>query len=274
MDIDDDFFKTMGMQLITGRIFGTGESPASQPVAIVNPTFVRAAFADESALGRRFKLSGRPGAPEYEIVGVVEDAKYTTIRDDAPPTAYLSARQTKPGRMTFALKTSSDPLLLVESVRSVVSAIEPNVPLSGVRTQEAQIAYSLRRERLFAQLATILGAVTLGLCAIGLYGLLIASVSRRIPEIGVRMALGAERWDVRWMVLRQSLMLVVAGLALGLPAALMSMRMLESLRFGLEERDPWVLSSAVVVLIVVSAIAAYVPALRASRVDPVIALRS
>ena len=176
--------------------------------------------------------------------------------------------------MTFALKTSSDPLLLVESVRSVVSAIEPNVPLSGVRTQEAQIADSLRRERLFAQLATMLGAVTLGLCAIGLYGLLIASVSRRIPEIGVRMALGAERWDVRWMVLRQSLMLVVAGLALGLPAALMSMRMLESLRFGLEERDPWVLSSAVAVLIVVSAIAAYVPALRASRVDPVIALRS
>jgi predicted permease len=274
MDIDDEFFKTMGMQFTTGRIFGPGESPASQPVAIVNPTFVRAAFADESALGRRFKLSGRPGAPEYEIVGVVEDAKYTTIRDDAPPTVYLSARQTRPGRMTFALKTSSDPLLLVESVRSVVSAIEPNVPLSGVRTQEAQIADSLRRERLFAQLATMLGAVTLGLCAIGLYGLLIASVSRRIPEIGVRMALGAERWDVRWMVLRQSLMLVVAGLALGLPGAVMSMRMLESLRFGLEERDPWVLSSAVVVLIVVSAIAAYVPALRASRVDPVIALRS
>jgi ABC-type antimicrobial peptide transport system permease subunit len=154
-----------------------------------------------------------------------------------------------------------------------VSAIEPNVPLSGVRTQEAQIAYSLRRERLFARLATILGGVTLVLCAIGLYGLLVANVSRRIPEIGVRMALGAERWDVRWMVLRQSLMLVLGGLALGVPAALMSTSLLESLLFGLGDRDPWVLCSAAVVLIAVSAIAAYVPARRASRVDPVIALR-
>ena len=136
------------------------------------------------------------------------------------------------------------------------------------------MAYSLRRERLFARLATLLGGITLGLCAIGLYGLLIASVSRRIPEIGVRMALGAERWDVRWMVLRQSLLLVLAGLAVGVPAALMSTRMLESLLFGLGRRDPWVLCGAAAVLIVVSTVAAYVPALRASRVDPVIALRT
>ena len=273
LNIEDGFFTTMRMKLVTGRIFGPGESPDSQRVAIVNPTFVRAAFGDESALGRRFKLSGRPGAPEYEIVGVVEDAKYTSIRGDVPATVYLSARQEDLGRMTFALKTSGDPLALADSVRSVVSAIEPNLPLSNLRTQEAQIAHSLRRERLFARLATMLGTVTLGLCAIGLYGLLIASVSRRIPEIGVRMALGAERWDVCWMVLRQSLMLVLAGLALGVPAASMSTRMLDSLLFGLGDRDPWVLAGAALVLMLVSAIAGYVPARRAARVDPVIALR-
>ena len=274
LNIDDEFFKTMGMKRLTGRRFGPGETPTSQQVAIVNPTFVRGAFGDQDVIGRRFRLSGRPGAPEYEIVGVVEDAKYTGIREEVRPTVYLSVRQAALGRMTFELKTSGDPLLLADSVRSAVSAIEPDVPLSDVRTQEAQIAHSLRRERLFAQLATMLGGVTLALCAIGLYGLLIASVSRRIPEIGVRMALGAERRDVSWMVLRQSLMLVVAGLALGVPAALMSMRMLENLGFGLEERDPWVLSTAVAVLLVVSALAAYIPARRASRVDPVIALRN
>ena len=274
MTIDDEFFKTMGMKLVTGRNFGPGESPTSQQVVIVNRTFARNVFADDRPLSRRFKLSGRPNAPEFEIVGVVEDAKFTSIRDAAPPTVYHSARQANLARMTFELKTSGNPLALADSVRAVVSAMEPDVPVSHMRTQEAQMAYSLRRERLFARLATLLGGITLGLCAIGLYGLLIASVSRRIPEIGVRMALGAERWDVRWMVLRQSLMLVLAGLAVGVPAALMSTSMLESLLFGLGQRDPRVLGGAAAVLIAVSTVAAYVPALRASRVDPVIALRT
>jgi predicted permease len=274
MSVEDEFFRTMGIRVVTGRTFGPGESPASQPVAIVNRTFARNVFAEERPLGRRFKLSGRPDAPEFEIVGIVEDAKYTSIRDAAPPTVYHSARQTSLARMTFELKTAGNPLALADSVRSVVSAMEPNVPLSDMRTQEAQIAFSLRRERLFARLAALLGAITLGLCAIGLYGLLIASVSRRIPEIGVRMALGAERWDVRWMVMRQSLLLVLAGLAVGVPAALMSTSMLESLLFGLGKRDPWVLCGAAAILVAVSAIAAYVPALRASRVDPVVALRN
>jgi predicted permease len=274
ISVEDEFFKTMGIRVVTGRTFGPGESPVSQQVVIVNRTFARNVFADERPLGRRFKLSGRPNAPEFEIVGVVEDAKYTSIRHAAPPTVYQSVRQTSLARMTFELKTAGNPLALADSVRSVVGAMEANVPLSDMRTQEAQIAFSLRRERLFARLATLLGAITLGLCAIGIYGLLIASVSRRIPEIGVRMALGAERWDVRWMVMRQSLMLVLAGLVVGVPAALTSTSMLESLLFGLGERDPWVLCAAASILIAVSAIAAYVPALRASRVDPVIALRT
>jgi predicted permease len=274
LNIDDEFFETMKMTLVTGRSFGPGESPASQQVAIVNRAFVRTVLANESALGQRVKLSGRPGAPEYEIVGVVEDVKYREIRSENPPTIYLSMRQANPGRTTFELRTSGDPLALVESVRAAVSALEPNVPLSNVRTQEAQIQYSLRRERLFARLATMLGGVTLGLCAIGLYGLLIASVSRRIPEIGIRMALGAGRREVRWMVLRQSLMVVLAGLAIGVPAALMSTRMLDSILFGLGQRDPWVLCGAAAILIAVATVAAYVPARRASRVDPVIALRT
>ncbi len=273
LNIEDQFFTTMGMKMMTGRTFGPGDSPTSQRVAIVNPTFLKTVFDDERAIGRRFKLSKRPEAPEYEIVGIVADAKFTGIRRPVPPTVYLSTRQTDPGPVTFEIKTAGDPLALVDSVRATVRAIEPDVPLADVRTQEAQIAYSLRRERLFARLATILGGVTLALCAIGLYGLLIASVSRRIPEIGVRMALGAERRDVRWMVLRQSLLLVGAGLVLGIPAALMSTRLLENLLFGLGQRDAWVLGTASAILVAVSALAAYLPARRASRVDPVIALR-
>ena len=273
LNIDDEFFKTMGMTMTTGRGFDAGDSPASQPVAIVNPTFIKRTFGGGDALGRRFRLSRRPGAPEYEIVGVVADARYTGIRRDVPPTVYLSTRQAAPGPVTFEIKTAGDPLALVGSVRAAVSAIEPNLPLADIRTQEAQIAYSLRRERLFARLATALGFVTLALCAMGLYGLLTSAVSRRIPEIGVRMALGAKRWDVRWMVLRQSLLLVAAGVLLGVPAALMSTQLLENLLFGLGGRDPWVLGGAIVVLIAVSAVAAYIPARRASRVDPVVALR-
>jgi predicted permease len=274
LNIDDDFFGTMGMKMITGRGFGPAEAPASQPVAIVNPTFIKNVLGGQEALGRRFKLSGRPGEPEYEIVGVVADAKFTGIRRAVPPTVYLSTRQADPGPVTFAIKTAGDPLALVDSVRAAVGAIEPNVPLADVRTQQAQIARSLQRERLFARLATALGGVTLALCAIGLYGLLTSSVSKRVPEIGVRMALGAERWDVRWMVLRQSLMLVAAGVFLGVPAALVGTQVLESLLFGLGERDPWVLGAATLVLVVVSTLAAYIPARRASRVDPVIALRT
>jgi ABC-type antimicrobial peptide transport system permease subunit len=175
--------------------------------------------------------------------------------------------------MTFEIRTSGNPLDLAPSVRHVVAEVDPNIPLFDIRTQATQVQHSMTRERLFARLATMLGAITLLLSAIGVYGLMAASVTRRTPEIGIRMALGAERRTVTWMVLRQSLLLVATGLAVGIPAALMSTSIVESLLFGLTPSDPRVLAAASTVLVIMSGIAAYIPARRAARVDPLVALR-
>jgi predicted permease len=272
-DVDDQFFRTMRIPVLEGRTFTPAESPAGQPVAVVNSMFAQKILNGDEPVGRRFKLSGRPGAPEFEIVGLVADAKYTSLRRDVPPTAYLSYLQ-QPGRaMTFEVRTSGNPLDLATSVRHVVAGLDPNIPLFDIRTQAMQVQHSMTRERLFARLATMLGAITLLLSAIGVYGLMAASVTRRTPEIGIRMALGAERRTVTWMVLRQSLLLVATGLAVGIPAALMSTSIVESLLFGLTPSDPRVLAAGSAVLVIVSGIAACIPARRAARVDPLVALR-
>jgi predicted permease len=272
--VDDRFFETFRILLMEGRVFGAGDTPGSQPVAIVNRAFVRRMFGAAPPIGRRFMLSTRPGAPVFEIVGVVADAKYTSMRREVPPTTYLSMRQQPLNAMTFAAKTAGDPLDIVPSVRQALQEIDPKVPMFDVRTQELQILASTSRELLFAQLATVLGAIALLLSGIGVYGLLAQSVSARRSEIGIRMALGAERRTVSWMVIRQSLVLVAIGLALGIPAARWGTRLVQSLLFDLSPADPTTLVVSVLILIGVSLIAAYVPARRASRVDPVDALRT
>jgi predicted permease len=260
--------------VLKGRTFTDSESPKGQPIAVVNKTFAERVLKTDDPIARRFKMSGRPGAPEFEIVGLVADAVYTNLRDEIPPTVYLSYLQEPVNAMTFEVKTSGDPLDLVPSIRHAVSELDANVPLFDIRTQSMQVQHSLRRERLFAGLAAMLGTIALLLSAIGLYGLMAASVTRRTAEIGIRMALGAERRTVGWMVLRQSLSLVAAGLAIGVPAALMSTHTVESLLFGLSPSDPAVLVFAALILTLVSAAAAYIPASRAARVDPVVALRN
>jgi predicted permease len=273
-NVDDQFFRTMRIPVLKGRPFRDSESPTGQPVAIVNKIFAEQIFKTDDPIGRRFKLSGRPDAPEFEIVGLAADAVYTDVRSAIPPTVYLSYLQQPVNAMTFEIKTASDPLALVPSIRHAMTEVDANVPLFDIRTQSMQVRHSLRRERLFARLATMLGTIALLLSAIGLYGLMAAAVTRRTAEIGIRMALGAERRTVGWMVLRQSMLLVAVGVAIGVPAALMSTHMVESLLFGLSPSDPAVLASAALILTIVSAVAAYVPARRAARVDPVVALRN
>jgi ABC-type antimicrobial peptide transport system permease subunit len=175
--------------------------------------------------------------------------------------------------MTFAVRTAGDPLTMTTSVREAFRRVDSTLPLFHLRTQEDQILRSIAQERLFANLALLLGAVALALSGIGLYGLLAYAVTRRTPEIGVRIALGAERRQVRWMILRQSLALVVAGVVLGIPAARAMTSYLESLLFGLSPTDPRALAAAAVIMTVVAIAAAYIPARRASRIDPLTALR-
>ena len=271
---DDRFLETMKIPLLRGRRFTQADSATAPPVAIVNVALATQLFGTADAVGRRFVTGLRPGNPELEVVGVSADAKYTSMRRDPPPTFYVPYLQGEMNRVTFELRTAGEPTALVSQVRGAISALDSALPVFDIRTQEEQILQSLEQERLFAKLALLLGSVTLALSGIGLYGLLAYAVTRRTPEIGVRMALGAERGQVRWMILRQSLVLVGVGLLLGIPAAIWSSRLIESLLFGLSARDPKVFATAAAVMFVVAVSAAYAPARRASRIDPLVALRA
>ncbi len=175
---------------------------------------------------------------------------------------------------TFEVRTTGAPSALAATAREIVRAIDPNLPVYGVTTQRDQIAASLRQERLFARLASVLGAVAVLLSAIGLYALLAYAVARRVPEIGLRMALGAGRARMQWMVLRESLVLAVLGLAAGVPLAFVGTKVLAASLFGLEPRDPVTFAGAAVAMLVLAALAGYLPARRAARVDPLVALRA
>jgi hypothetical protein len=260
--------------MLRGRTFDGSDAADGRRVAIVNRALAVQLFGLVDVVGRQFKTELRPGAPLYEIVGVCADAKYTSIRRDAPPTFYLTHRQRPLGAMTFALRTAVDPHDIASAARDVIRQLDAALPVSDVRTQEEQIRRSVQRELLFAKLAAALGGVTLALSAIGLYGLLAYAVTRRTQEIGLRMALGAERATVRWMILRQSLMLVLAGLALGIPGALAGNRLIESMLFGLTPADPGAIAAATGVMLAISLAASCIPAQRAASVDPVVALRA
>jgi predicted permease len=260
--------------MLRGRGFSPADSEDAPRVAIVNQSLARQLFGDRDPLGAHFKSGPRATDPLIEVIGVCADTKYTSLRAGAPPTVYLSYRQRTVEDVTFALKVVTDPGGVVGAVRAAMREIDPNLPLGQFRTHEEQILGSLRRERLFASLATLLGAVTLLLSGIGLYALLAYSVTSRTQEIGVRMALGAERAAVRWMVMKRSLVLVAIGLAVGIPGALAGTTLVESMLYGLTARNPATIVGAAFAMLAVALAAAYVPARRASRVDPVVALRA
>jgi predicted permease len=274
LTVGENFFTTMGIPLLLGRAHAVTDTPDAQPVAVVNQALALQLFGTTEVLGRTFRTEFRPKAPLYEVVGVCANAKYSSLRRDAPPTAYFSYRQRPVSAPTFALKTFGDPLGVASAAREAMRQLDPQLPLFGLRTQEMQIRESLRRENLMARLATMLGLVTLLLSAIGLFGLLAYEVTRRTPEIGVRMALGAEHAHVRWMVIRQSLVIIGAGLLMGIPAAIGGTRVLATLLFGMTTADPASLAAAAGAMVLVGIAAAYLPARRASRVDPVVALRA
>jgi ABC-type antimicrobial peptide transport system permease subunit len=186
----------------------------------------------------------------------------------------VSYRQRATWGSTFVVRTSLEPTAIAEQVRATIRELDVELPISNLRTQREQIDLSLQRERLFAQLAALLGGAALLLATIGLYGLLTYSVTRRTPELGLRMALGADRGTLRWMVLKQSLVLVAAGLVIGVPAAIAGSRFVSSLLFEISPTSPLALTGAGLIMVTVSLLAAFIPAHRASRVDPMVALRA
>jgi predicted permease len=268
-----DFFSTMQIPIVRGRALDAGDSATSQRVVVVNRRLAQKLFNTEDVVGRRVRLGMLRTAPVYEIVGVSADARYTSVREDMPPTAYLSAAQQPPGTVTFELRTAGDAAAAGTLAREVVRRIDDQLPVVTMRTLDDQVAESTKQERLFARLAILLGGVTLALSAIGLYGLLAYGVAQRVPEIGIRMALGAERRWVAWMVVRQSLVLAAIGLAAGIAGAYGAAKLVESLLYELPSRDPITLALAASIMLATCLLAGYVPARRAARVDPLIALR-
>ena len=275
-EVRENFFDAMGIPLLLGRRFAAQDDLKAQKVAIVNQTFAEK-YLPGNPIGQRFSMDiARPDP--IEIIGVVRDAKYTSQRDEAPATMYRPWRQTPDAinSMTFEVRTSGDPKAFVGAIRQAIREIEPNLPMNNIKTQIEQADETLSLERLFAKLMSLFGLLAQQLASIGLYGVLAYSVSRRTHEIGIRMALGANRGRMLAMILRQGMTLTLIGVALGLAAANVLTRYLgtlNSMLFGVHPRDPLTFGVTAALLTIVALVACFVPARRATKVDPMVALR-
>lgn len=271
------FAQTMGVPLIRGREIEIRDTASGPRVAVVNETFVKRFFKDQNPIGRTFTFDDETddGAP-LEIVGVIGDVKSLDTREPPNPAVYrpiLQIQDQAAFTVNIQIRTSGDPASVAGPVRQMINQIDDKLPIFGVTTMHEQIRDRLNQDRLIAQLVSFFGALALILACIGLYGVMAHGVARRTNEIGIRMALGAKGGNIAWMVLRETLLLVLVGLALGVPAALLAGRLVSSELFGLSPTDPLTLIAAAVTLTVVALLAGYIPARRASRVDPLTALR-
>jgi predicted permease len=270
------FFETMGIRTLLGRTIDRRDTSTSPKVAVVNEAMARYFFGESNPIGRRFSLDEKlDPAKEFEIVGVVENAKYADLRTD-PRMLYIPIAQEESGglgRTFFEVRTAADPTAFIGAIRSAIREIDASLALESVKTQTQQMDEAATEERMFAELCSFFSLLALGLAAIGLYGLMAFSVGRRTNEIGIRMALGAQRRQVFLMVLRQSIALVALGVVAGLLAAMVTTRLIASELFGLKPTDPLTLGFATFFMLAVAALAAYLPARRATKVDPMVALR-
>lgn len=271
LPVGQHFFETMHVPLLAGRTFVAAdlEARAKPEPVVVNEALAKALFGKESPLGRQFI---EPGIDTLRvIVGVVRDARYTSMRREPAPTAYVPLHQD--GGAEFELRTAGDPRAIASAVRAAVNEVAPNILISDLETQTDQIEHALYQERLFASLSALFSALALLLACIGIYGLLSYEVTRRTHEIGVRMALGAAPRDVLRLVFRRGLLLVTMGTVMGVAAAVGLTRYLQSLLYGIRAVDPFTYACAVILLAVVALAACWIPARRAMRVDPMVALR-
>ncbi|HEV2222478.1 MAG TPA: ABC transporter permease [Candidatus Acidoferrales bacterium] len=285
LSVGADFFATMNIPFVAGRNFtasdfdlagaNSGAAPTAAPTpVIVNQTFVEKYLGKENPLGKQFGQSGAdangPARPGYEIIGVVRDAKYNNLRRDIHPTMYGPQRG---GGASFEVRTAANPQALLPAIRNAVARINSNLPLFNVTTESEQIDRLLFQERLVARVSGFFGLLALVLACIGLYGLLSYEVARRTREIGIRIALGAQAGDVLRLVVGQGIILAAVGAGVGAGAAMGVTRYMASMLYDVHANDPVTMISVAILLALVALAACYVPARRATRVDPMIALR-
>jgi predicted permease len=275
--VSPDYFRTFGIALLQGRGFTDADHESAPKVALLNETAARFYFSDRSPIGEQINFfPNRPNATlSYQIVGVVRDSRYQNLREPDTRLVYLPVAQKvdRLGRLTLAVRAEGRPADLTNAISNEIRAIGSDILLTNIATLNEQVDQSLLQERLVATLSLFFGLLALLLACIGLYGVMGYDVARRTHEIGIRMALGASANRVVRLVLRQTLLWVALGVALGLGAALATTRLVESLLFGLKPNDPLTIGMAALLLLAVAGVAGYLPARRAARVDPLIALR-
>jgi predicted permease len=273
--VSPGFFETLKIPIYSGRGFNERDSVGARKVAVVNESFARHYFGERGAVGRRLGMGGNPGTKtDIEIVGVVRDTRYTKIRDDPPRQVYFPYLQnTWASQMTAYIRTTRSSEQMFPEIRALMRQIDANVPVLQMKTVEHQRDDSLAIERFAASLSTAFSGLATVLAAIGLYGVMAFLVARRTREIGIRMALGALPANVLWLVMREVLMLTGAGVLIGLPAGIALARLIASQLYEITPTDPVTISAATLVIAAIAAVAGYWPARRATRIQPVTALR-
>jgi predicted permease len=275
--VGNGFFPTMGIPLLTGRTFTAQDTQNSPKVAVINESMARLFFPNGSAVGHRFALGETPDHPgEIEVIGVVKDAKYTSLDEGSLMAAYFPCTQNVGFYGNFAVRyaAGANRREIVARVRSSIAEINPNILVNGVSSLDEQVNQSIATQSLVARLTSFFGIIAVFLACIGIYGLLSYSVARRTSELGIRLALGAQSRMLLWLILRESLVLLAIGLAIGVPVSLGSTRILKSLLYQLSPLDPMAISAAIVAVAVMTIAAAWLPARRATKINPIQALRA
>lgn len=274
-DVGTDFISVMKIPMVAGRAFTRQDTETSPKVAIINQALAKLFFPHQNPIGKRFRAGpNEKDAKWIEIVGVCADTRYDTLRNDPPPMHFQPYRQQpEMGGLTYIVRTPMKAEAIVPSLRAAVQHIDPNLPLLDIRTQQQQIDADLQQERIFASLSTGFGLLALTLACVGIYGIMAYTVAQRTNEIGIRLALGARRGQVRGMVLRESGWLALAGVAIGISIALGLGRLVESLLYGVKAADPLSVLGAALLLLAVALSSGWIPARRASRLEPMDALR-
>ncbi len=276
--VGSTFFETMEIPIVAGRAIDKCDVEGAAVVAVVNEVFAEKYFHGQNPVGRHFTLGAKANATDVEIVGIARTARYSSLKREIPPVTYIPWIQTPKSHrlreMVFELRATGDPLALTKTVRQVVHEVGPQVPVADITTQSRRIDQTISQERTFAQLCACFGALALLMACVGLYGTMAYTVARRTGEIGIRMALGATRGRVVRMVLREVAILSALGLLLGVVAAYQTTVFLKSFLFGVKPNDPVAIGVSVAILIACALVAGYLPAFRASRIDPMAALRN
>jgi putative ABC transport system permease protein len=271
--VDEEYFRTMRIPIVAGRTFTAQEAVENRKVAVINEAMARQYFAGENPVGKRIVVNMMTDPYPTEIIGIVGDARYAELVGELRPMVYWPPPTLTYSSMTFILRTAGDPENLAPAARREILAIDKDQPVADVRTMESWLAESVARTRFGTLLLGAFAGLALTLAAAGLYGVMSYSVAQRRSEIGVRMALGAQTRDVLRLVIRQGLALVLAGVVLGLLGALALTRVMRSLLYQVSVTDPLTFAAIVLLLMGVSWVACYIPARRATRVDPLTALR-